>query len=213
MKGAASKGERVEPWSATFSFRVMPKDEWSEKFSEIKKAGDHEAKTMRVAGHTMGLEILAPREIQTTTSVQMRAARIPLDWKISVRKEMIELGRDLLTKAHQIGSDDPALSGVLASIIEGRGLHAYGEFFELHGKFVQKYDLKKSKDIESKMGELIRNDERYLRPYTEHGKERICPLPHATRNILAHLGTNPNQLKEDGSDITTSIALLKSWIG
>lgn len=214
-KGAVTKGERAEPWSSTISLHVMPEDEWRERLSEIMKSGDREARRMHDAGHTVGaVEILAPRVVHTD-SVQMRAVTIPLDWRVSTRKDMLELGRDLLTKAHQIGSDDPALPAVLASIIEGSGLYAYGigEFFELYGKFLQKYGLKMGRDIETKMRELIGEDEQYLKPYTDRGQEKRYPLPYAVRNILAHLGENPNRLENDGSDIRTSIALLQSWIG
>ena len=38
------------------------------------------------------------------------------------------------------------------------------------------------------------------------------PLPYAVRNILAHVGSNPNRLDRDGNDIRMSIDLLKTWI-
>ena len=62
------------------------------------------------------------------------------------------------------------------------------------------------------MEALIGGDERYLKHYWEHGKERLYPLPYAVRNILGHAGNNPNRLDKAGIELRTSIELLRLWL-
>ena len=127
---------------------------------------------------------------------------------------MIELARDLITKSYFLGTLDQSFPTVLGSVIEGKGLykHGIGEFFLLYGKFEQKYGLSNGKKTRAKMVDLVNGDRRNLKPYKERGKERLDPLPYAVRNILSHVGNNPNSLDREGSDLKTSIELLKSWV-
>ena len=90
--------------------------------------------------------------------------------------------------------------------------HGIGEFFLLYGKFEQKYSLSNGKETRARMENLVNEDTRYLKPYKERGKERLYPLPYAVRNILSHVGNNPNTLDQEGKDLKTSIELLKSWV-
>ena len=125
---------------------------------------------------------------------------------------MVESARDLITKAYMLGSDS-ALPTVLTSVIKGKGLYEYGigEFFLLYGKFQQQYRLT-DKDTRTKMEDLVNGDKRYLKPYKIRGKEQFVPLPYAVRNILSHVGNNPNTLDQEGKELRTSIDLLKSWV-
>ena len=67
------------------------------------------------------------------------------------------------------------------------------KFFVLYGKFQQKYELRKGTDTRSKMLDLLKREKQYLKPYMERGKTRDDPLPYAVRNILSHVGKNPQQ--------------------
>ena len=208
MKGDEMSG------SGEVSFTVIPKAKWNKKLSAVKAHGIRIANERRAQGHTSSVEILAPREIHDRKSIPLAAVMIELDWRMGTKLSMVESARDMITSAYTVDSLDPAFPTVLASIIEGRGLyeHGIGEFFLLYGKFEQKYRLGKGKDTRAKMLNLINGDTRYLKPYTERGKTRMDPLPHAVRNILSHVGNNPNTLDTEGNDLRTSIELLRSWI-
>ena len=160
------------------------------------------------------MEILGTTEVQGGDSVPLRGVTIKLDWKMATRLEMVESAREIITKAYVIDSLDPALPHVLGSVIEGKGLyeHSIGEFFELYGRFAGKYQLKRASDTRDKMAALVKGETRYLKQYREHGKWSSVPMPYAVRNILAHAGTNPNQIDQKGEEIRTSITLLRSWV-
>ena len=70
----------------------------------------------------------------------------------------------------------------------------------------------KGEQTRSKMEDLLARKTKYLKPTIDRGKQRMDPLPYAVRNILAHVGSNPNRLDRDGNDIRMSIDLLKTWI-
>ena len=125
---------------------------------------------------------------------------------MATRLEMVESAREMITKAYMIDSLDPAFPHVLGSVIEGKGLyeHSIGEFFELYGRFEEKYQLKKPRYTRDKMASLVDGDERYLKQYKEYGKWGSAPMPYAVRNILAHAGTNPNKLDPGRNEIRTS---------
>ena len=52
----------------------------------------------------------------------------------------------------------------------------------------------------------------FFKPYIERGRKRHDPLPYAVRNILSHVGNNPNTLDPEGKELRTSIELLKTWV-
>ena len=62
------------------------------------------------------------------------------------------------------------------------------------------------------MMKLVEGEPRWMKPYVERGKTTMQPLPYAVRNILSHVGTNPNSLDPNGNDLRTSIELLRSWV-
>ena len=128
---------------------------------------------------------------------------------------MVESAREMITTAYKIDSLDPAFPHVLASIIEGKGLyeHSVGEFFELYGRFGEKYQLKKGSEVREKMAFLVNGDVEFLKRYKEYGKYKPVPLPYAVRNILAHPGTNPNDLDPELDEIRQSLNLLRTWVG
>ena len=201
-------------WSGELPVTVKPNNEWNNQVTTVKEEGDRRAKQLLNQGHRYVVEILAPKEVLGGDTVPVRGVVIEPDWRIITRLEMVEAARELITKAYIIGSLDPAFPTALASIIEGKGLYEYsiGEFFQLYGKFEGKYQLTRGRDTKTKMEALINGDERYLKPYTEHGEESLLPLPYAVRNILAHTGSNPNTLDPRGSELRTAIELLRSWV-
>ena len=199
--------------SGEVSYNVKPKDAWDEQMLAVKDNGIRLAKEIQEQGHIFDVEILAPREISGRTSIPLAAVKLELDWKIATRLEMVEHARDLLTKAYMLESLDPALPTVLAAIIEGRGLyeHGIGEFFLLYGQFEQKHRTSR-KTTRAEMMALVKGDPKYMKRYKERGKETLEPLPYAVRNILSHVGMNPNTLDPDGDELTKSIELLRIWV-
>ena len=200
--------------TADISITIKPKDSWDKQISSIRKSGARKAREIRKQGHQFHVEILGPREVQVRDSFPLAAVQIKLDWKIETRIKLVEAANDMIANAYLIDSLDPAFPVVLKSLIEGRGLyeHGIGEFFLLYGQFQEKHKLSKGTKTKDKMVELLKGDTRHLKPYWAHGKWSYEPLPYAVRNILSHLGSNPNNLDRQGNDLRTSIDLLKSWV-
>lgn len=208
-----NKLTKVKPVDKTKVLLVKPPDSWDQKMKPVKEAGNRMAKKLREQGHPFDVAILAPKEVRSGDSVPLSGIMMELDWKIATKWEMVESARDLITNAYNLDSLDPALPTILTAVIEGRGLYEYGigEFFLLYGKFEQKHQTT-GQQTRTKMEALVKGDQRYLKPYTICGKVHCVPLPYAVRNILGHVGTNPNVLDKEGKDLRTSIDLLKSWV-
>ena len=202
------------PESGSIEVTVIPESQWDQKLSDLRASGLRMAKDMHEKRHSYGVEILGTTEVRGGDSVPLSAVIIKLDWKMAAKMEMVESAREMITTAYKIDSLDPALPHVLGSIIEGKGLyeHSIGEFFELYGRFEEKYQLKKGTDTIEKMETLVNGDRRYLKQYMDHGKSTLIPVPYAVRNILGHSGTNPNKLDKEGVEIRTSIDLLRTWV-
>ena len=200
--------------SGSLDVTTHPAPEWAKKLSDLKASGTRMAKHMREQGHSFRVEILGTTEVRGGDTVPVSGVVIKLDWKIATRLEMVESAREMITNTYLIDSLDPAFPHVLGSVIEGKGLyeHSIGEFFELYGRFEGKYQLKRASDTRDKMAALVKGETRYLKQYREHGKWSSVPMPYAVRNILAHAGTNPNQIDQKGEEIRTSITLLRSWV-
>ena len=199
--------------SGTVTFIVKPKHEWDKMMSAIRENGIRTATNLKAQGQAFDAEILAPRKIHDAVSVPLSGVMLDLDWKITTKLEMVEHARDIITKAFMMESLDPALPTILSAIIEGRGLYEYGigEFFLLYGKFEQKHHTSGRKTL-AKMKQLTKGNSHFMKPYKERGKETMVPLPYAVRNILSHVGTNPNTLDPEGKDLRNSIKLLRSWV-
>ena len=198
--------------SAHLSITVKPTHLWDEKISSIRKSGVRKAKELRKQGKKFHVEILGPREVGERDTVPLTGITIKLDWKVETKLKMVESAKDMTTNACLLGSLDPAFPTVLKSIIEGKGLyeHGIGEFFLLYGKFEQKYQLDTGKKTRDKMLDLLKGKEQHLKAYIERGKTRLDPLPYAVKNIMSHVGNNPNKCEEE--ELRTSIRLLKSWV-
>ena len=198
--------------SADVGITVKSEHSWDEKVSAVRKSGIHMARELRQRGHKFHAEILAPGEMRGGDAVPLAGVMIELDWKVETKIQMVKSANEMITNAYLIGALDPAMPTVLTAVIEGTGLveHGIGEFFLLYGQFEHKYQAGVGKIAREKMLKLLNGDKRYLKPYTERGKTRLEPLPLAVRNILSHVGKNPNRLEE--GELRTSIDLLKSWM-
>ncbi len=199
--------------SAEFKILRLTKQSWRTKIAEAAAKGNRKAKELREAGHKAKVEILAPNEMSGQESVQLAPVTLPLDWRLATRLEMVEDARGLITKAVLLKSLDPGLPLILSAIIEGRGLyeHGIGEFFLLYGRFEEKYGTTKAQ-TRKKMKEMLNGDPEHMKVCKGNGgQEEHHPLPYAVRNILAHVGTNPNSLDREGNELRQAIDLLKEW--
>ena len=197
--------------TANFGFTVMPSDSWEKKLLEIREQGLAKSADLRDEGRAFCIEILGSREVPAT-AVPLSAALLNLDWRLAAKLEMVESARELITNACALDCLDGALPTVLKAIIEGRGLyeHSIGEFFLLYGKFEQKHNTQGWRTRE-KMEELVSGDNEYMKSYICHGNTQVAPLPYVVRNILAHKGSNPNTLDQNGDDLRISVELLREW--
>ena len=176
---------------------------WDKKMSDIQKESHASAMRMKQQGDQFLVRILAPNEMQGEDSIPVSGVTIKLDWRVAKKLEMVEASNELITNAYILGYLDPAFPTVLRSIIDGEGLYEYsiGEFFQLYGRFEEKYQLKKEWQTKAKMESLINGDPRFLKPHVNRDKWSDHPLPFAVRNILAHSGLNPNVLDPKGNDV------------
>ena len=206
------KNARVETGQANVA--ILSEESWKKRRSEVRREGLQVSNTKRTRGQVFDVQILAPWEMKGGDSVPLAGVNIALDWKITTKLEIVSAARDIITKAYFLGSLDPSLPTVLASVIEEKGLYEYGigEFFLLYGRFEQKHGLARSEDTKAKMMDLLNGDQKYLKPYINRGKQQYHPLPFAVRNILSHVGNNPNTLDSKGDELRTAIDLLKSWL-
>ena len=206
---AIAKDENMSQDVAEIEMKVIPKDEWDEKVAVVRQKGERFAREMRLQGKRFKAAILGPREFPPGADVAMQAVVIQRDWKAAAKLEMVEDANNFLTKARQIDIFHPDLLGALKSVLQEEPLpmHSIGEFFILYGRFEQKYRLSKSKEIIEKMEELMKGGKVHLK---EYDKNKKYPLPYAARNILAHIGTNPNTLLV--KELNLAKNLLEDWL-
>lgn len=178
----------------------------------MRAEGVREANRLRRRGRKFLPVILAPDTMPGDgQSVQLGAALLALDWKISAKLEVVRLVRKLLTKMYMIESLDPSLAPVLGAALEGKGLfeHNIGEFFLLYGRFEQMYRVAKGSEARTKMVELLQGDTAKFKAYHERGHERSGPLPYVVRNVLSHIGNSPTTVTRD--ELHEAVDLLKRW--
>ena len=102
---------------------LVAPETWGAEVAELRAAGLREANRLRRRGSKFLPVILAPDTMPGDgQSVQLGAALLALDWKISAKLEVARLARKLLTKMYMIESLDPSLAPVLGGALEGKGL-------------------------------------------------------------------------------------------
>ena len=198
--------------AATAKVTLLTPETWDSEVAELRAAGLREANRLRRRGRKFLPVILAPEALPGGGRlVQLAAALLPLDWKISAKLEVVNLLRKLLTKMYMVESLDPSLAPVLGAALEGKGLfeHNIGEFFLLYGRFEQMYRVAKGADVRAKMAELLKGDIGSFKAYRERGKERSGPLPYVVRNVLSHIGNSPTTVTRE--ELGQAVELLKGW--
>ena len=197
---------------AVADMNVIPKDKWDEKVAGVRQKGELFAREMRRQGKRFKAAILAPKEVPGGAEVAMQGVVIQRDWKAAAKLEMVEDANNFLTKARQIDIFHPDLLGALKSVLEEEPLPmpSIGEFLTLYGKFEQKYELSKPKEIIEKMEELMKGGKVHLKEYEEDGQNKTAPLPYFARNFLAHLGTDKNELLPEELDLAKK--MVAAWL-
>ena len=192
-------------------------DQWKKKMATLKKRGAQAVQRMKSQGRTFQARVLGPLEVpkERFESGEYTLVAVPIDrdWKLPTKLAMVRDANNLLTNAYKIGTLDNALPIALGAVIEGKGLYQYsiGEFFLLYGRFEQKYEVRKGPEVEARMNDLLQGNEQGLKDYVQGGKTKRVPLPYAVRNILAHVGHNPNKVTVE--ELRVAVELLKSWVG
>ena len=192
-------------------------DQWKKRMATFKKRGAQAVQRMKSQGRTFQARVLGPLEVpkERFESGEYTLVAVPIDrdWKLPTKLEMVRDANNLLTNAYKIGALDHALPIALGAAIKGEGLYKYsmGEFFLLYGRFEQKYEVRKGPEVEARMNDLLQGNEQGLKDYVQGGKTKRVPLPYAVRNILAHVGRNPNQVTVE--ELRVAVELLKSWVG
>ncbi len=82
----------------------------------------------------------------------------------------------------------------------------------VYGRFEQKYGTHGDK-TRTKMERLLNGDPRHMKFYKYRGRGRLVLLPYVVRNIIAHSGTNSNEMDQEGNELRQAIGLLKEWVG
>ena len=198
--------------AATAKVTLLTPETWDSEVAELRAAGLREANRLRRRGRKFLPVILAPEALPGGgRPVQLAAALLPLDWKISAKLEVVALLRKLLTKMYMVESLDPSLAPVLGAALEGKGLfeHNIGEFFLLYGRFEQMHGVAKGAEARAKMVELLKGDTGSFKAYRERGKDRSGPLPYVVRNVLSHIGNSPTAVTRE--ELHQAVELLKRW--
>ena len=205
--------KEVKKESSQSQVRSQREESLSDWEDRVRKQGIQRAEVLRKEGRKLDVMILAPREVRGGDTVPLAGIITKPDWKIVAKHELADLATEFISKAYLIGLLDTALPTVMKSIIEEKGIYEYniGEFFLFYGRFEQRYGLSKGKQTMEKMLELIGGEEKSLKVYVEHKKTLQYPLPYAVRNILSHIGNNPNSLTAE--ELRDSVNLLKKWVG
>ncbi len=199
----------------TFSMSEIPDDSWEGFLRVMKAKGEQMASDIseRNNGARHHIELIGQKIVRKRHAAPVAGAPFRLDWKTELKLEIVDHARTIITDSYIMGSLDPFLPAVLASVIKEESLykHSYGEFFELYGKFEQKYGLK-GPGTRKKMEKLTDGKPEWSKEYFDGGRKKLYPLPYAVRQILAHQGQNPNKLDKNNKDIETSISLLNRWV-
>ena len=108
-----------------FTLTVLTREDWERKLRAQRASGTRKAQALLKEGRRFVPGVLSPREMPRSEEgkeekTQFTALTIPLDWKVEMRLEMVELANDFLTKAYTLGSLDSSLQALLAATIEGR---------------------------------------------------------------------------------------------
>ena len=197
--------------TATLPFTVYTPESWKEQRKQfLEDVGD-----LVLENHgDFDVEILGSHMGESESTGTLTAVLIERDKTRIGKHKLAKSARRLITEARLMWDrEDPALPTVLRNVIDGKGLfeNSIGEFCLLYGKFLQKYRLEKGRDVIAKMTELLGDSTEGFKDYASRGKKEKFPLPYAVRQILFHLGNNPNKLDPEGVELIRSINLLKQW--
>ena len=171
--------------TTSMNYKVSTKESWQNELSMWHKKGETKAEDLRKNGKCFDAAIIGPDVVpsaevtQVPSEVQLAAAILPLDHNLAIRHEMISIARKFISHAlmvNEFNNKEKILPFVFKDIIDGKNLYedSIGEFFELYGKFEEKYNTHNKATLE-KMHDLIDGTEEHLKPYTDRG--RVQPVP------------------------------------
>ena len=108
---------------------VMADDSWAEMLSDVRRSGLKAAQDYKEAGNTAPFEpaIVSAQYGKGASAEKLASAKMPLDWTLAKRREMVLLARLFLAAAEVCGIRHDAYSVLLARMVEGREIKFGGE--------------------------------------------------------------------------------------
>ena len=108
---------------------LMADDSWAEMLSDVRRSGLNAAQEYKEAGNTAPFEpgIVSAQYGKGGNTEKLASAKMPLDWTLAKRREMVLLARLFLAAAEVCGIRHDAYSVLLARMVEGRELKIGGE--------------------------------------------------------------------------------------
>ena len=108
---------------------LMADDSWAEMLSDVRRSGLKAAQEYKEAGNTAPFEpgIVSAQYGKGGNIEKLASAKMPLDWTLAKRREMVLLARLFLAAAEVCGIRHDAYSVLLARMVEGRELKIGGE--------------------------------------------------------------------------------------
>ena len=108
--------------SAEFPVEVLSEDSWKQMRKAVREEGERAAAKEKQEGHHFEVAVIGPRTVLVGESVKLKGLRLPLDWRLAKRREMVAMAQDFAQAAYECGLYSPALSVLLGAVIEGKSI-------------------------------------------------------------------------------------------
>ena len=213
----ATHREELEPTmsktgSGDASFRLLTMESWERERRNFLQ--DDSNYDLPEKGD-FDVEILCPLVTKEEYSIPLNAVTIEKDERRLGKHKLVKTSRKLITDAYFLsGYADQALTSRLGVHHPRKRLirTQYRRILLTLRQIRTKAQLKRRSDTRAKMTDLLGQASGDFKDYkVQGGKIEQHPLPYAVRNILFHIGSNPNKLDPQGRELARSIELLRQW--
>ena len=97
----------------------MSEEAWAKMMDGVRRKGLEAAQEVRDAGYELDVGILVALYGRGGNSETLASARMPLDWTLAKRREMVVLASMFLAAAKVCGIYDSSYPKLLAAMVEG----------------------------------------------------------------------------------------------
>ena len=161
---------------------------------------------MKSQGRTFQARVLGPLEVpkERFESGEYTLVAVPIDrdWKLPTKLEMVRDANNLLRM--------PIRSALLITLVTRllserllRGKDSISTAWENSFCCTAGLSVRKGPEVEARMNDLLQGNEQGLKDYVQGGRS---VFRFTVRNILAHVGRNPNQVTVEESQGRRGIA-------